>query len=61
MKPSNTPLGEWNPCGCLTDGRNWIQTCNHHAALYRDLRKAQQARDAYHVKLLKLMDRRRKK
>lgn len=53
MKPSPTPKrGKWKPCGCLTDGRNWIETCDYHGKLHRDLRKAIKARDAYHAKFL---------
>lgn len=40
-------MKDFKPCGCLTDGRNWLQQCDAHVQLRRELAKAQQAQECW--------------
>jgi hypothetical protein len=34
---------KFKPCGCLTDGYNWLKECNEHIRIRRDRLTAMQA------------------
>lgn len=38
-------MKEFVPCGCLTDGRNWLKVCDEHNSLYRNLKGSAKAQE----------------
>lgn len=41
------PPSKFKPCGCLTDGRNWLPDCKEHENVRRNLKTALQENTAY--------------
>lgn len=39
-------MNTFKPCGCLTDGRNWLPECKEHENVRRNLKKALQENTA---------------
>jgi hypothetical protein len=33
---ATTTMSKHKPCGCLTDGYNWLKECDEHARIRRD-------------------------